>query len=76
MEGQNFDYDAKAFSYRVARHRVRLGLTQATLAKTTDIDATVISRLENGTRTPSIRHLCRLATALGVSVDYLLGRDV
>ncbi len=59
---------------RDARERLR-GLTQTQLAEKTGLPATTISHFENpeGTRKPSFDNLRRLANALEVTTDYLLG---
>lgn len=61
---------------RDARERLR-GLTQAQLAEKTGLPSTSISHFENpeGTRKPSFDNLRRLANALDVTTDYLLGRS-
>lgn len=63
-----------AMRLRDARHRLR-GLTQTQLAEKTGLPATTISHFENpeGTRKPSFDNLRRLANALDVTTDYLLG---
>lgn len=59
---------------RDARERLR-GWTQAQLSEKTGLPATTISHFENpeGTRKPSFDNLRRLANALEVTTDYLLG---
>lgn len=68
----------KLFAERLrdARERLR-GLTQAQLAEKTGLPSTSISHFENpeGTRKPSFDNLRRLANALQVTTDYLLGRS-
>lgn len=61
---------------RYARETLR-GLTQGQLAEKTGLPATSISHFENseGTRKPSFDNLRRLAKALEVTTDYLLGRS-
>ena len=64
------------FSQRLKRLRERRGLSQNALAKTSGVAQAVIQRLEAGVR--DVEHLSvgvarRLARALGVSVDYLIG---
>lgn len=61
---------------RDARERLR-GLTQAQLAEKSGLPSTSISHFENpeGTRKPSFDNLRRLANALEVTTDYLLGRS-
>ena len=60
---------------RFAREALR-GLTQEKLAERSGLPPTSISHFENpqGTRKPSFDNLRRLAKALEVSTDYLLGR--
>ena len=49
--------------------RISQNLTQKQLAERTGIAQTEISRLENGTRNPSIRLLQRLAEGMGMVPD-------
>jgi transcriptional regulator with XRE-family HTH domain len=49
-------------------------LTQAELAEKAALPAATISHFETGLRTPGTSTLQKLAEALEVSVDYLLGR--
>ena len=58
---------------RTARARLR-GMSQAELGAATGLPATSIAHFEQGTRKPSFDNLRKLATALDVSVDYLMGR--
>ncbi len=51
-------------------------LSQSGLAKRTGLMPAAISHFETGERRPSLENLLKLADALAVSVDYLLGRDV
>ena len=59
---------------RFAREKLR-GLKQSELAEMANLPSTSISHFENpeGTRKPSFDNLRRLANALGVTTDYLLG---
>lgn len=52
----------------IARARNEQGLTQAELAERTGIRQSEISRLENGTRNPSIKLLQRLADGMGMTL--------
>lgn len=63
-------------SKRLQRLRLEANLTQAELSRLSDIPQPVLSLYENSSsnRMPSLQGLVRLATALGVSTDYLLGR--
>jgi transcriptional regulator with XRE-family HTH domain len=60
---------------RILELRTARRLTQAQLAKEADLPAAAISHFETGLRTPGTSTLRRLADALGVSFEYLLGRD-
>lgn len=50
------------------------GLNKAKVAAESGLDPAVLSHFEAGTRKPSFENLKRLANALNVSTDYLLGR--
>lgn len=55
--------------------RERRGWSQVELAKKAALQATTISHFETGSRAPSFDNLRRLADALNVSTDYLIGRS-
>ena len=59
---------------RVAAARKRLGWSQAELARRAAITPGGVSQIEGGSRIPSADTLLRLAEALGLSTDWLLGR--
>lgn len=74
MENDN----RKLFAERLRHARETLrGLTQSQLAEKTGLPATSISHFENpeGTRKPSFDNLRRLANALDITTDYLIGRS-
>ena len=50
-------------------------LSQTDLAERTGLQPSAVSHFETGKRAPSFENLKRLADALAVSVDYLLGRS-
>jgi len=60
---------------RIKKHRKILGMTQMEIAIASDITQATISRLESG-EVLELRSegLKRLAAALGVTVDYLIGK--
>ena len=62
------------FSERLRTARAKRELSQEALAKRANLQATAISHFETGTRKPSFDNLRRLADALDVTTDYLLGR--
>lgn len=49
------------------------GYTQQWLSAQTDIPDATISRYLSGIHNPKIEYVARMAAAMGVSVDYLLG---
>lgn len=65
---------SKIFSERLRAARALKGLSQTDLAKKTNLQPSAISHFENDRRSPSFDNLKRLADALEVTVDYLLGR--
>ncbi len=64
--------DARA-RRRLRELRTERGLTLAQVAERASIDVSTLSRLESGKRRLALDHLPRLAAALGVSTDELLG---
>jgi transcriptional regulator with XRE-family HTH domain len=60
---------------RLRKAREISRLSQSELAERVKVQPPVISHFENGKRSPSVITLRRLADALDVSVDYLLGRS-
>ena len=58
---------------RMVREQLR-GMSQVELAKAMGLSSTSITHFERGTRKPSFDNLRKLAAALNVSTDYLLGR--
>jgi transcriptional regulator with XRE-family HTH domain len=66
--------DGKSFEDRLKAARTFRGFGQAELATKAGLPATTISHFEGGTRKPSFENLKRLAQALEVSTDFLLGR--
>ncbi len=62
------------FKIMMRRARLAVGISQGELARRTRLQASAISHFETGQRKPSIDNLVRIAKALDVSTDYLLGR--
>ena len=52
----------------VKRRRAELSMTQSSLARETGINRSVISRIENGSYTPSVDQFVSLSEALGISI--------
>lgn len=51
------------------------GLSQLDLANKAGMQPSAISHFESGRRAPSFDNLKKLADALAVTIDYLLGRE-
>ena len=64
----------KPFSANLQALRELRKLTQSDLGARAGIAAASISHFETGQRTPSLESLVKLADALAVSLDALLGR--
>ena len=62
------------FPDRLRDAREARGFSQSDLAKRASLQSAAISHFETGRRAPSFDNLQKLATALSVSVDFLLGR--
>lgn len=54
--------------------RERAGLSQEALGFKADLHRTYVSQLELGQRNPSYTTLCKLAKALSVSINELIGK--
>ena len=61
------------FRSRLREARAQRGWSQADLAEATGLQQSALSHYENGLRRPSFSNLRRLATALNVSTDHLVG---
>ena len=70
----NTEQSRKRFRERLRDWRLKRGLTQEELARKADVPTVSVSHFETGHRFPNAESLRRLADALGVSTDYLLGR--
>ena len=62
------------FPARLQAARELRGLNQSELATRASLQPSAVSHFETGTRKPSFDNLKRLADALDVTTDYLLGR--
>lgn len=61
---------------RIKEGLVRAGMSQADLAAATEIGKSSISTYISGAYEPKRRNICKIAEALGVSEDWLMGGDV
>ncbi len=64
----------KNFSDRLRETRERRNLKQSELAERAGLQVAAVSHFETGRRAPSFDNLRRLADALNVTTDYLIGR--
>ena len=62
------------FPDRLRKARDKRELSQSQLAEKAGLPPSSISHFESGARKPSFDNLRRLANALNVSTDYLIGR--
>ena len=62
-------------SNRIREAMEEKGVTQASLSRLTGLPAGTISRYANGRRNPNAEVLGKVASALGVSCDYLIGMN-
>lgn len=63
------------FGIKLRKTREAKGLHQADLAEKAGLQPSAISHFESGRRAPSFDNLKRLADALSVNIDFLLGRQ-
>lgn len=64
---------SEAFKQRLKQAREQKGWSQAELARQANITAAAVNQFEKGPREPSMPILHSLASALEVSLDYLVG---
>jgi len=62
------------FSHRLRQARELRKLSQTDVAERSGLQPSAVSHFETGRRAPSFDNLKRLADALHVTTDYLLGR--
>ncbi|MBI3568926.1 MAG: helix-turn-helix transcriptional regulator [Gemmatimonadetes bacterium] len=67
--------ESASLAANLRRAREVRGLTQASLGEKAGMAAASVSHFETAQRIPSLESLVRLADALEMSVDALLGRD-
>ena len=66
--------EGSTLSMNLRKFRDLRGLTQAQMGARSAIGAASISHFETGQRTPTLQTIVKLADALDVTVDALLGR--
>ena len=71
----NDSREAKQFRERLVKLRVLREITQTELASISGMTTAAISQFENGTRVPAFDSIIKMADALNITVDYLIGRN-
>ena len=71
----NDSREAKQFRKRLVKIRGLRDLTQTELASRAGMMPAAISQFESGTRVPAFDSLVKMADALNITVDYLIGRN-
>lgn len=66
----------KDMGQRILQRRKKLGLTQEALGEKSGLTTQFVSYAESGKRAMRPENLMRMASALGVSTDYLLTGDI
>lgn len=66
----------KDIGVRIRAKRGQHSISQVDLAKQVEVSQSAINQYEKGVKTPSVPVLRKIAIALDVSVDYLLGSSV
>lgn len=66
----------KDFGKQLQKYRERAGYSQEKLAEKIECSTIFISYIERGIKSPSLDNLIRLANALDVSADQLLGTAI
>ena len=61
---------------RIMERRKKLGMTQEMLGEKSDLTTQFVSYAEGGKRAMRPENLMKIASALGVSCDYLLTGDI
>ncbi len=68
--------DYFALGKNINRYRKRADLTQAQLAEKTGYSDSYIGQVENARTKPSLEAVVKIASALSVTVDQLLVKDI
>lgn len=75
VEREEYEGEQRALTFgkRLIAARERRDFTQSKLSALTDIDQATLSHFERGTRTPGADNIRKLARALDITADFLLG---
>ena len=75
MKKVRIDKYAKRFRYRLPKLRELRDLSQTELAERAGMMPAAVSQFEKGLRMPNFESIIKLADALDISSDYLIGRN-
>ncbi|XID92255.1 helix-turn-helix domain-containing protein [Paenibacillaceae bacterium WGS1546] len=64
--------DNSMLGQRIQTERKKLSLTQEQLAERVGVSDAYIGQIERGERSPTLETLVKIASRLGVTIDYLL----
>lgn len=64
----------QTFGERLAELRIKSGFTQKVIGEKVGVSKSAFANYESGERHPNFETIVKIADALNVSVDYLLGR--
>lgn len=67
--------ETDVFTLRIKLARDKKGWSQAELARNAEITPAAVNQFEKGSRKPNMPILLKLAKALDVSIDYLVGES-
>lgn len=76
LTNRSYKMDKKCFGKQLQKYRERAGYSQEKLAEKIDCSTIFISYIERGVKSPGLDTLIRLANALDISVDLLLGSEL
>ena len=63
---------ARIFGERVRAERLRLGISQETLAQLSDVHWTFVGQVERGTRNLSLHNIIKIAAGLDIDAGVLI----
>lgn len=72
-KGGQVEIEGKLIGQRIKERRDAADLSQKNLADLIDVSPSAVNQYEKGEKVPSTETLLKLAKALGVTTDYLLG---
>jgi transcriptional regulator with XRE-family HTH domain len=73
IKGGLVEIEGRIIGHRIKECRDDVGFSQKSLAQLIDVSPSAVNQYEKGEKVPSTETLLKLAKALGVTTDYLLG---